>query len=66
MRGTDEKSGSLFSYIDLEESISTRQPQRKIQQVINDALANPDGEFASLYVNCGRPFITPERLIGLA
>lgn len=39
MRGTDEKSGSLFSYVDLEERIPAKHPLRKIQQVVNDALA---------------------------
>ena len=63
MRGTDEKSGSLFSYVDLEERIPAKHPLRKIRQVVNDALASLDGEFASLYVDFGRPSIAPERLI---
>jgi transposase len=63
MRGTDETSGSLFSYVDLEERIPTRHPLRKILQVVNDALASLDGEFAPLYVDFGRPSIAPERLI---
>tara|TARA_R100001244_G_scaffold69973_1_gene56944 strand:- start:14 stop:1201 length:1188 start_codon:yes stop_codon:yes gene_type:complete len=63
MRGTDEKSGSLFSYVDLEERIPAKHPLRKIRQVVNDALASLDGDFASLYVDFGRPSIAPERLI---
>lgn len=63
MRGTDEKSGSLFSYVDLEERIPAKHPLRKIRQVVNDALASLDGEFTSLYVDFGRPSIAPERLI---
>jgi transposase len=63
MRGTDEKSGSLFSYVDLEERIPAKHPLRKIRQVVNDALASLDGEFAPLYVDFGRPSIAPERLI---
>jgi transposase len=63
MRGTDETSGSLFSYVDLEERIPTRHPLRKVRQVVNDALASLDGEFAPLYVDFGRPSIAPERLI---
>ena len=61
--GADETSGSLFSYVDLEERIPTRHPLRKIRQVVNDALASLDGEFAPLYVDFGRPSIAPERLI---
>lgn len=39
MRGTDEASGSLFSYVDLEARIPVWHPLRKIRQVVNDALA---------------------------
>jgi transposase len=63
MRGTDETSGSLFSYVDLEERIPARHPLRKIRQVVNDALARLDAEFEALYADFGRPSITPERLI---
>lgn len=63
MRATDETSGSLFSYVDLEDRIPARHPLRKIRQVVNDALASLDGEFASLYADFGRPSIAPERLI---
>ena len=63
MRGTDEKSGSLFSYVDLEARIPARHPLRKIRQVVNDALASLDAEFEALYTDFGRPSIAPERLI---
>jgi transposase len=63
MRGTDEKSGSLFSYVDLEGRIPAKHPLRKIRQVVNDALASLDAEFEVLYVDFGRPSIAPERLI---
>ena len=63
MRGTDETSGSLFSYVDLEERIPARHPLRKIRQVVNDALSSLDAEFEALYTDFGRPSIPPERLI---
>jgi transposase len=63
MRGTDEKSGSLFSYVDLEDRIPIKHPLRKIRRVVNDALASLDAEFEALYVDFGRPSIAPERLI---
>lgn len=63
MRGTDEASGSLFSYVDLEARIPARHPVRKIRQVVNDALASLDAEFSALYIDFGRPSIAPERLI---
>ena len=63
MRGTDKTSGSLFSYVDLEERIPPQHPLRKIRQVVNDALASLDAEFEALYTDFGRPSIPPERLI---
>ena len=63
MRGTDETSGSLFSYIDLEDRIPVNHPLRKIRRAVNDALASLDAEFEALYVDFGRPSIAPERLI---
>ena len=33
MRGADEMSGSLFSYVDLEARISGQHPLRKMRQV---------------------------------
>jgi len=63
MRGSDETSGALFSYVDLEERIPARHPLRKIRQVVNDALVSLDAEFAALYADLGRPSIAPERLV---
>ena len=59
MRGTDETSGSLFSYVDLEDRIPARHPLRRIRQVVNDALARLDAEFDRLYAAEGRPSIAP-------
>jgi len=44
MRGTDETSGSLFSYVDLEARIPARHPLRKIRQVVKEALIGLDAE----------------------
>lgn len=63
MRGTDKTSGPLFSYVDLEARVPARHPLRHIRQVVNDALASLDGEFAALYTYFGRLSIAPERLI---
>lgn len=63
MRGTDEASRSLFSYVDLEARFPARHPLRKIRQVVNEALAILDAEFEALYTDFGRPSIPPERLI---
>ncbi len=63
MRGSDEATGSLFSYVDLEERVPAQHPLRKIRAVVNDALRSLDGEFDRLYAGDGRPSIAPERLI---
>ena len=63
MRGSDEVTGSLFSYVDLEEHIPSRHPLRKIRSVVNDALRSLDAEFDRLYAGEGRPSIAPERLM---
>ena len=63
MRGTDEVTGSLFSYVDLEERIPARHPLRKVRRIVNDALVSLDAEFDLLYAAEGRPSIAPERLL---
>ena len=63
MRGADETSGSLFSYVDLEARIPARHPLRTIRQVVNEALASLDAEFEALYTGFGRPSIPRARLI---
>ena len=63
MRGADETSGSLFSYVGLEARISARHPLRKIRHFVNEALARLDAAFEVLYTDFGRPSIAPELLI---
>ena len=63
MRGTDEATGSLFSYVDLEERIPARHRLRMIRQVVNDALASLEAEFDRLHAAGARPSIGPERLV---
>lgn len=63
MRGLDLVSGSLFSYVDLDERIPSHHPLRKIRQIVNDALSSMDGDFDRLYAGEGRPSIPPERLL---
>jgi transposase len=63
MRGSDLRSGELFSYVDLEERVPAKHPLRKIRQIVNDVLQGLDGAFAKLYAADGRPSIPPERLL---
>lgn len=63
MRGSDRQSGSLFSYVNLEDRVPARHPLRKIKSVVDGALLTLDADFATLYAADGRPSIAPERLI---
>jgi transposase len=63
MRGWDERSGSLFSYVDLEARVGKDHPIRIIRGVVNEALAALSGEFSALYSRSGRPSIPPEKLL---
>jgi len=66
MRGSDEVSGSLFSYVDIEDRIPASHPLREVRAMVNKALAALDAEFAKLYAADGRPSIAPERLLRTA
>jgi transposase len=63
MRGSDATSGSLFSYVDLEERVPAKHPLRTIRGIVNDVLASLDAEFERLYEGTGRQSIAPERLL---
>src|SRR3984957_14465852 len=63
MRGRDERSGSLFSYVDLEARVGETHPLRAIRMIVNEALAALAGDFSGLYSRLGRPSIPPEKLL---
>jgi len=63
MRGGDERSGALFSYVDLEARVGQDHPLRTIRGVVNEALAALSGEFSALYARMGRPSIPPEKML---
>ena len=63
MRGSDMRTGELFSYVDIEDRVPSNHPLRLIRRIVNDVLAALDGEFGSLYAAEGRPSIAPERLL---
>ena len=66
MRGQDGQTGSMFSYVDLEERVPSGHPLREIREFVNAALATLDAAFAELYCADGRPSIAPERLLRAA
>src|ERR1700684_1093361 len=63
MRGSDERSGSLFSYVDLEARVRGDHPLRTIRESASARLSDLSDEFTALYTNFGRPSIAPEKLL---
>src|SRR6202790_608392 len=63
MRGEDERSGSLFSYVDLEARVGQSHPLARIRALVNEALAALVDDFSALYSPIGRPSIPPEKLL---
>ena len=63
MRGSDATSGSLFSYVVVEDRIPATHPLRPIRTIVNEVLASLDAEFEALYEGTGRQSVAPERLL---
>src|SRR5713226_9864891 len=63
MRGSDQRSGELFSYVDLEQRVRPDHPLRAIRELTDSALAALSRDFAALYSGMGRPSIAPEMLL---
>ena len=63
MRGGDDRTGELFSYVDLESRVRADHPLRTIRGIVNEALASMERDFAPLYAQIGRPSIAPEKLL---
>lgn len=63
MRGSDGRSGELFSYVDLEKRVRADHPLRAIRSLTDAALEALSADFAGLYSGTGRPSIPPEKLL---
>jgi transposase len=63
MRGSDAVSGSLFSYVDLEDRVPAKHPLRLVRGIVNEVLLALDADFSAMYANFGRPSIPPEKLL---
>jgi transposase len=63
LRGSDERTGALFSYVDLETRVRKDHPLRTIRRLVNDALSALEADFAALYSGLGLPSIAPEKLL---
>jgi transposase len=63
MRGLDDRSESLFSYVRLEDRVPSDHPLRSIRALADEALASLNDRFWELYSWTGRPSIPPEMLL---
>jgi len=63
MRGQRERSGSLFSYVSIEERIPDSHPLRRIRKLADQALDRLNHTFCELYAAEGRPSVPPEQLL---
>ena len=63
MRGADEQTGSMFSYVSLEERVPQDHPLRAIRRITDRALERLSPRFGTLYINFGRPSILPALLL---
>jgi transposase len=63
MRGRDDRSEGLFSYLRLEQRIPSDHPLRPIRGLADQALASMNQRFEGLYSTMGRPSIAPEMLL---
>ena len=63
MRGVDQRSEGLFSYVSCEERVPADHPLRSILAITDVALTALSPDFQKLYALNGRPSIAPEKLL---
>jgi transposase len=63
MRGREDRSEDLFSYVRLEERVPADHPLRPIRTLADEVLAGLNAHFDALYSQIGRPSIPPEMLL---
>jgi transposase len=63
MRGDDQQTGHLFSYLSPEARVPAGHPLRAIRTMTDEALETLSRAFDRLYSTTGRPSIPPEQLL---
>jgi transposase len=63
MRGHDEQTGNVFSYLSPEQRIPADHPLRTIRRMTDPILARLSPKFTGMYSKIGRPSIAPEKLL---
>ena len=63
MRGSDERTGSLFSYVGIKGRLRPDHPLRAVRALTDETLAAMERDLAALYSGIGRPSIAPQMLL---
>jgi transposase len=63
MRGKPERQLAMLTSLSTEDLIPADHPIRKIRRVVEEVLADLDGEFDAMGSRIGRPSIPPEQLL---
>ena len=63
MRGDDQQSGHLFSYLSPDQRVPADHPLRAIRQMTDEALRAVSPQFEAIYAKTGRPSVPPEQLL---
>jgi transposase len=63
MRGSDDQTSGLFSYLSPEQRVRHDHPLRAIRRMTDEVLAALSPRFTTMYSEMGRPSIPPEQLL---
>src|SRR5258705_11947254 len=63
MRGADEQTNHMFSYLSPEQRVRPDHPLRAIRRMTDEVFATLSPQFTKMYSAIGRPSIPPEQLL---
>ncbi len=63
MRGRDQLTASMFSYMSCKAHVPAGHPLRVTRAIVDEALDVMSADFEGLYARVGRPSIPPENLL---
>jgi len=63
VRGDDQQTGQLFSYVSPEQRVPADHPLRPVRAMTDAALRRLSPRFEALYAQTGRPSVPPEKLL---
>lgn len=63
MRGSDEQTSGMFSYLSPEQRVRPDHPLRAIRRLTDTVLTQLSPQFTAMYSRIGRPSIPPEQLL---